>query len=334
MSLDTEVDIKVDVPSNDEISKIKMNSFLFQNECEAYKLLQQIPKYQTHFYIFNNITPISYDEIQIVDAKTETFLVKYKKKRFFLLEEVLSSFPNSFSLLKFVICLYPDLLHVVSLLSQQGIIHNNICYDSILIDELETITLFNFELCLCINDTNQTLEYINKYIFVYQPDYFYWPLEIHILSYLLSNKKESITKLEIEMIVEEVFSKNMILTNSENRLSPASINDYKKSTIDFFAKYANKSVDFIVKEIFQYSSTWDSYRVSILLLDILENICKKTNDNANQFIIQFIELLHNYIIANPNLRPSIQEMKDKFEELCYKTEPPTYRNLIEQIKMD
>jgi len=320
---------------DNEISKIKTNSFFFQNECSAYELLQKIPKYQTYFYIFNNVTPITYDEIQIVNAKPETFLVKYKKKRFFLLEEVLSSFQDSFSLLQFVIRLYPDLLHAVSLLSQQGIVHNNICYDSILIDELEMITLFNFELSLCINDTtNKTTSYINKYIFVYQPDYFYWPLEIHILSYLLSNKKESITKLEIEMIVEEVVSKNIILTNGEQHLYHTPIKDYKKNAIDFFAKYANKSVDFIVKEIFKYSSSWDSYRVAILLLDILENICKKTNDTNNPFMIQFIELLHNYITINPDLRPSIQEMNDKFEELCYKIVPSTYQSLIEQIKIE
>lgn len=329
------VDAEVDTNFNNEIAKIKTNSFFFQNECSAYELLQNIPKYQTYYYIFNNVTPITYDEIQIVNAKPNTFLVKYKKKRFFLLEEVLSSFQDSFSLLKFVIRLYPDLLHAVSLLSQQGIVHNNICYDSILIDELETITLFNFELSLCINDTsNKTTSYINKYIFVYQPDYFYWPLEIHILSYLLSNKKGSITKLEIEMIVEEVYSKNIILTNGEQRLSSIPIKDYKKTTIDFFTKYANKSVDFIVKEIFQYSSSWDSYRVAILLLDILENICKKTNDTNNPFMIQFIELLHNYITVSPDLRPPIQEMKDQFDELCYKTEPQTYRSLIEQIKIE
>ena len=41
------VHAELDTNFNNEISKIKTISFFFQNECSAYELLQQIPKYQT-----------------------------------------------------------------------------------------------------------------------------------------------------------------------------------------------------------------------------------------------------------------------------------------------
>ena len=293
--------------------------FFLHNELSVYPLL----KYSNYFYIFETAESITYNTLEenntidmsnIID-ESNYILLRYPFKHIFTLEETLDSLKNKNMLsqyIKFIMNSYQKLLSSINKLNDLSIVHNNISYKTICVDEKMEISICKFGLSMYLNKSNQTIDYIKKYLLVYNPEYEYWPIEFHVLSYMFSNKIESISKINIDMILEDIYSKNNLAFN-------------KKEATDFFIKYINKPLSYIINDIFIYKQTWDNYSLSILFLDILS--ASKLCEN-NIFIINFKNLLLSNIRPNPLLRLTILETLYKFEKLCFETDILIYKELL------
>jgi hypothetical protein len=174
--------------------------------------------------------------------------------------------------------------------------------------------------------TDVSFDNIKPFFIEYDPSYLEWPIEIHILTFLITNKLNSLSFSNIEHIITEVIENHSILKTFG--LSVVSI--YKEEAINYFKKYINQTYDYILTDIFLYSSTWDNYALSILFLRILIGI-HRTIDIQNKFIIYFMKLLVTNIHLNPLKRLSIVTTTNKFEAILESVEPKDYKEIFEHF---
>jgi hypothetical protein len=242
---------------------------------------------------------------------------------------VLTEGSNSYALTKYsskkyiltIINVYKHILNSIQLLVNNNIFHNHINFGSIVIDDLDSL-LTNFSFSIDYSHKNIE-QYIKHFIVAYEPSYIEWPIELHILSYLLTNKLNSLSSYNIENIINEVIKNNNIL----NTFGGSVVSLYKSEASNYFNKYVNQSYDFILNDILQYVNTWDNYALSILFLRILIGI-HKTIGIKNKFIILFMKLLVSNIHLNPLKRFSVDMTIKKFSCLLDSLETKDYKDVI------
>jgi hypothetical protein len=200
----------------------------------------------------------------------------------------------------------------IDLLVTSGIVHNNIGFKSIVIDsniEIPILTNFRFGI-----DTSSTV-LLKQFFIQYAPERLQWPLEIHLLCYLQTNKLEGLSFHNIETVVKSVIGHNHYLKTFGQKI----VDEYLESGLSYFSRYINKSLEWIVADVTKYAATWDSYALSIcylkIVIDLYLNIGSKGNNKKSKFLIQFMRLLVGNIHSNPLKRLLIRDTTNKFDIL-------------------
>jgi hypothetical protein len=131
-----------------------------------------------------------------------------------------------------------------------------------------------------------------------------------MLSFLLTNKLPSLSLTNIQNIIHDTSRSNTVLQTFGKTIVSA----YEADALEYFSKYANKSLNYIVTDIFYYYDTWDNYALSIVFLKILIGLHKSLGTSKqNKFIILFMKLLVGNINFHPQKRISIGDTTNKFE---------------------
>ena len=159
------------------------------------------------------------------------------------------------------------MLHSINIINTNNIIHNNIDFHSLVVDNNDNVLLANFSFSI---DTSRSdiRTYIKQFVQHYDPSYIRWPIEFHLLAYLLTNKLESISLYNIETVIDNYIEHNNILKNFGNEI----VDKNKKEAIQYFKKYINKSYDQIIDDVLLVKDTWDNYSFSIMYLKIIISI--------------------------------------------------------------
>ena len=314
-----------------KIHKLFKNNFFIQNELTNQKKMLKLENRTQFFYLCENsyelkVTKIKKNEMRIKGAymkDDDTILLEYEDCKLIYLKNYLKNLNSPKKYVLTIINSYKHLLNSLSLLVSKNIFHNYINFDSILMDKFDypLISNFSFSIDYSIKDIRQ---HIRHFIIAYDPSYLEWPSELHIISYLLTNKLDSLSCYNIEFVITELIKNNPIL----NSLEPSIVHSYKEDSIKYFKKYVNKSYENILNDMLQYAYTWDNCALSILFLRILTEIDKSLKIK-NKFITLFIDLLVNNINLNPSKRLSIEMTMDKFNYLLDNIETKYYREIVD-----
>lgn len=306
------------------ISQIKNKSFFLQNELSAYTALKEC-NCMNRYYIFDTIERMQYNELyknlpslehSVTIQETDMYLVRYKKRIFYSIEDMLDYYTNNIQRIRFFINSYKFLLDSIDFLIQKNIIHNNIHPFTIKINKYGEPVIMKFDLSITDKLNIDHFSY-------YNPDYYYRPFELHVLSYLQMNKINTLSVFHMEKIIEEVVIKNTII----NKFGEKTKILFETESRKYLTKLINKSFDFIVTEIWRHRTTWDNYGLSILYLQLLLN----TFCISERFIQNIVKLLLVNIHSNPELRYSIHKTQMVLEEICYNL-TPVECNKIKYIK--
>jgi hypothetical protein len=254
--------------------------------------------------------------------KDNTILLQFEDRKIINLKTYLKELSSSTKYILTIINFYKYLLNSINLLVNNNIFHNHINFDSIVVDKFEYPLLTDFSFSIDYS-RNNIVQYIKHFIIAYDPSYLEWPIELHILSYLLTNKLNSLSSHNIENIIHEVIKNNIILNTFNNNI----VSSFREESLQYFKKYVNQSYDYILTDILQYSHTWDNYALSILFLRMLIGI-HRTIEIKNKFIILFMKLLVYNIHCNPSKRMTIDLTIIKFDSLLDSLEPKDYKNVI------
>jgi serine/threonine protein kinase len=316
-----------------KIYKVVPNNFYVINELTN---IQNIIQYKTYFYVCNNNSKLKLTELDTQNniikpqkshtSKDNNILLEFNNIELTNLKDYILSLECSKRYIYDIIHIYKQLLNSIDLLITNNIIHNSINFECVLVDVNNNNTLLtNFLMSINLSNKNMH-EYIKHFILDYEPSYVEWPLELHILAYLITNKQTSLSQYNIEYVINDVISKNTILlTFGDNVVSL-----YTKEAIKYFKKYVNASYETIVTNMLNYSYTWDNYGLSILFLRILIGL-HRTIKIKNKFIIFFMKLLVGNIHSNPEKRLNIVNTLNEFNCILDNMQLQDYKELCKSF---
>jgi len=315
--------------------KINYYDFFIKNELTNIERIHKISDYKTMFYICEKSTDLKiahYEDnlnnlASVLALKKDisndnTVLLKYEDIELIYLKTYLKALSSPRIYIYTLIEFYRHLFRSIQVLSANQIVHNNISFDNIYVhNNIPFISHFSFSIDLSRSDIGL---YIKQFFSTYDPSYFERPLELHILSYLLTNKLNSLSQLNIEDIINN-FLKNHYLLHAFGDVS-----SYKDEAIQYFTKYVNQTYEYIIDDILTYGNTWDQYALSIMFLRILIYL-HRSMKIQNKFIILFMKLLVTNISLSPSKRGSIQETTNKFEVIIDSLNPKDFKDIIQNI---
>lgn len=303
-------------------------SFFTQNQLAVYNLLSSLET--KGLYIFETVEPL---EMHRIDEETEAInetsiynknannngnnlLVRYENKICLPLIEYLESSKTLTIYYRRLMDCYKHILMSIDTLVSLQIVHNNIYnYDktNIMVDCKEEYPLImKFHLSLLLVKDNLNERYLKQFFRVYQPTYIYWPIEIHILCYLLHKLEtnESLSKYNINTIINDVLSNDKT-------------NILKKEALLYFEKYVNMKRTDIISDILLYYWSWDLYSVSCLFSDIL-----KSKYKHNIFLDLFLKQLLVCQRPDPTKRLTANKCLENFEKIIYNVGIDVFLNVV------
>jgi hypothetical protein len=326
---------------NEEVQTSKPNAlikrfvsldFLGSNEISiTNKIKDQLPQlWDKHFYLFDAVETMkigtldaeSYHLQSVKELKDDgSALTWYKQRSLVYMDGYLRSLSCSRKYILFLTDFYRRLLLSIDLLVTAGLVHNNIGFKSIVVDtnpEIPILTNFRFGLDITTKSSSSATSSPLKQFFIqYAPERLQWPLEIHLLCYLQTNKLEGLSFHNIETVVKSVIGHNHYLKTFGQKI----VDEYLESGLSYFSRYINKSLEWIVTDVTKYAATWDNYALSIcylkIMIDLYYNNGSKGNNKRkkSKFLIQFMRLLVGNIHSNPLKRLLIKDTTNKFDIL-------------------
>ena len=118
--------------------------------------------------------------------------------------------------------------------------------------------------------------YLKQHFYAHAPEYYLWPIESHIISFLI---QESET-LSLEALTEIAY---IYTYNNEAIMYMSSEfkEKYMKLCISLYGKYINRPREEIINELIQYWDKWDIYSQNVMFLKLFCSIVIKGNSAYN-----------------------------------------------------
>ena len=187
-----------------------------------------------------------------------------------------------------------------------------------LLESTEIEKLSNEELNNILEEDN-----LFNYFYVYAPQYYIWPIEVHYLNYLI-HRNDKPTEEELKKIAKDFTMSNSALIGFSDSFKLK----YEKLCFKVLQNYENPRNYNLNKNDSNYErnilmnkklavlkswKTWDNYSISIMIMKILNAFIKTDSFYDNNFYQKYNELLLNNIHPNFNKRFSVLDTIDKFK---------------------
>lgn len=103
-----------------------------------------------------------------------------------------------------------------------------------------------------------------QHFYVHAPDYFLWPIEVHLMTYLI-NESDTLTQDSLQKICYEYVSNNKAIAYMSR--------EFKKKTFEIsvatFSRFIDQPREQVLNELLKYWDKWDIYAVNIMFLKTL-----------------------------------------------------------------
>ena len=168
------------------------------------------------YYIFDYYEQLKIAEIgsinldpAIVKSNANQFLLSFKKCELIYLDSYLKSLSSSKKYIFELIEFYRYLLKSIDLLVCNKLIHNNIHFNTIVVDSVggqPILTNFMYSIDL----SNKAIDWWTQYFLLKKMDMF-CPVEFYLLQYQLTNKLSSLSPYNIEIVIKQFMKDHSIL---------------------------------------------------------------------------------------------------------------------------
>jgi hypothetical protein len=312
--LDSEPDLESGLELEPRLkSRYVKNDFFGKNEVAILRRLIMLPNCSNHFHVCKSIETVKIAELGTNEYNLQTInclkddhnmLLRYADEELLYLDGFLRSLSCSRKYIYLLTDFYVRLLTSIHLLVSNNIVHNNIGFKTMVVNSFELPILTNFRFSLNLSVSSSKINECLKHIFIqYNPGHIYWPPEIHLLCYILTNKLSSLSLNNVETVLSGL---KMVYDNNDNY----------NALLKHFAKYVNMNCDQIIADIMRFSGTWDQYSLGICYLKLIGDL-EKNIKTSNNFVVMFLELLRETVNALPSKRPSVSETLAKYKQLLY-----------------
>lgn len=311
------------------VSKLQKKDFSSNNEVKIGEILKErFQKTNNDGPLYNNFAPVlSSCPINIKNIKTQdinecsvitkdnvdTSNFVLMKIRFIDMKDFDSYIIDNSSANLIVMTLirgYNHLLDSINLLIGSNITHLDLKGSNIVFDNVKTLPIIiDFGLSIPMNDLNSETMY--NYFYIYAPEYYVWPVEVHYINLLLHITSEPTDTLLKDLATRYTRNNNALTSFSEG---------FRKQYIDLIYSLLKRYNNIPFKERIKYLirgwTTWDNYSLSILYLKFLYFLTKSQKNKAldNNFVKFMSQLLLKNIHPNFKRRLSVTDTKKAFDE--------------------
>ena len=310
------------------ISKIQLKSFSAENEIKLGKKISKIPFFYRYFVPTTYHCDINIKEFKNADIDQCRIIKEHRKSPYILLKMPFIGYKHSVisykdyivqdindrEILLNLIDGYQHLLTALKLLFYHRICHFDLNGDNILFSQEKTIPLIvDFGLSISIGDFKEQWK---EFFYVYAPEYYFWPLEVHYINYL--QNVGTPTSGDLQKLCSTYIKHNIPL---QQNFSPSFLKQYEKLCLKTVKKYLEDSLT--KSDLLQYWYTWDNYTLSIMYLQIIFYLNVTKNGSAyvkNSFIVNFSKILLQNIHPNPMKRLSLKKTAEIFASFFYNPE--------------
>ena len=303
------------------VSKIQRFDNSARNEIEIGKLIKKISNYGDYFSPIIKYCSIDVASIKDEDAHKCTVLKKKKTQDFVTMKilyikgvdfiDYIMEHVNSIQILGNLIDSYQYLLKAISLLINKKIIHYDLKGTNILLATTKQIPIIiDFGLSIQVSKINNNN--LKDFFYVYAPEYYVWPLEVHYMS-LIANKTKNPSKNMLKELASEYVKNNKGLTKN---YSSDFLKKFEKKCYTQLIYYNDLPYEERLEKLVNYWSTFDNYSLSIMYLKFLSYINIGGYSN-NSFVIFFSQLCLQNIDPNPENRLTIAETIQTFKAFLH-----------------
>jgi hypothetical protein len=103
-----------------------------------------------------------------------------------------------------------------------------------------------------------------QHFYIHAPDYFLWPIEVHLMTYLI-NEHDTLTEESLRKICYEYVSNNRAIEYMSR--------EFKKQMFDLsvatFSRFIHQPREKVLNELLKYWDKWDMYAINIMFLKIM-----------------------------------------------------------------
>ncbi len=211
-------------------------------------------------------------------------------------------------ILMYLFYLYEFLLKSLNILNSAGIVHFDFKIPNILIEEkTKTPIIIDFGLSLLISDIRP--ENYETYFYAYNPTYWVWSIDIHVICYLVNINNI----LSMDALINLV-DKHIKMSPLPKMFSDKFIAKFKELSLQTYKKYVGMSGELVIKELIKNCNTWDNYALSVMFLNIISFI-SSSGYTDSKFTIGLSKLLLLNFHPDGNKRLSFDETKKRYDAL-------------------
>ena len=219
------------------VSKI-VNTKYSAREITMSNKIKQIPSYQEFFVPVETSCPIQSNKVKRCRA------LAYETTFTLLTMPYLKAVPVPFDITTF-----NTLTYAIEILLQHNLVHFDIKLDNIICTPKPY--LIDFGISLDMSDVQ-----LASYFFVYDPKQFIWPIEVHLLCYMVDHNWSEVS---LQKVCEKVYNSPI------KPLLEETVSDYQEKCIkhyDYVWKLPRKEV---IAKLLEGWKTWDMYALTLLL---------------------------------------------------------------------
>ncbi len=323
------------------VTKLQIKDFNSDNEVKIGNLVKKISFFKDYFLPVVSTCPI---DIRLIDKKliNECEIIKESEDKYVLMNiPYVSNKPftsifyvgetNHKHFFLQVTETFIYLVSAVKKLVESKIVHFDLKNDNILYNSLtKDPQIIDFGISIPMDKLNKAN--IEEYFYIYAPDYYVWPLEVHIIGYMLwkGKKTETLTEKDAELIASEYVNNNSALNIYSDKFRSL----YEDSCKKEISQFIGKSRNIVINQLLKFYKTWDNYSISIIFIKLFEYIFPD-GFYKNDLLINFSQLLLLNISPNPLKRLSLDETLKQFNNIFFKQgNINTYLNITRDISID
>ena len=321
------------------VSKLQKKDFNAKNEIIVGTLIKKISNYNKHFLPVIDSCKIDikkidaniFSDCQVIKRSTDLnyLLMNLEYIENKSLENVIVTSASkeikkrTFSQL---LGMYKYLLQGLNKLIENNIIQFDLKSENLLFS-INTGSPLIIDFGISIPKNNLTKDNFKNYFYTYGPEYYVWPLEVHVINYLLHITLESLTNEDIVLIASSYATAKTLTFFSEYFRE-----QFKLGCIYQLKKYVGKPRQKVINTLVSYYKTWDNYALSMMYIGIFQKIFQ-VGFHYNGFLILFSQLLLINASPNPEVRLTIKETFDEFEKILFvEGNVQHYLDLLKDLK--
>jgi len=328
------------------VSKIQQKDFSAENEIKIGEIIKQGVKNMPGNPLINNFAPvlsscpINMSQLKVPDIGECKVLHRVDQSNLILLkirfidsvdfDSYVIENKNTSAILLTLISGFNHLLKSIKILQKVKVVQFDLKGQNIVFDtkKLQPI-IIDFGLSLPMESiTNDNLL---NYFYIYAPEYYVWPLEVHYLNLILHISEEP-TRDEIKDLVQSYVKANAALDG----FSASFKKDFENSCEEQLLYYNTLTLTERKNLILRFWNTWDNYSLSVIYLKFIYFIIR-SNDKSifkNSFVRYFAELLLMNIHPDPRRRFTIDKTITMFNKYLYSNpinKPEAFQDLSESL---